>query len=94
VKKFTAILSIGIFALLLASIDSVAQDPGDGAERITAYELKARMDRGENIVIFDVRARESHGETKIKGSIAMPLIELEGRIGEIPFGAIVAAYCT
>ena len=80
--------------LFCASYNAQAAPADQWAERITASELKARIDKGENIVIFDVRARESHGETKIKGSITMPLNELEGRIGEIPFGAVVAAYCT
>lgn len=96
-KKFTAILAIVVIALFCVSFTANAEhehEGGDSAERITPAELKARMDRGENIVIFDVRAREARGETQIKGAVVMPLNELEGRVSEIPFGATIAAYCT
>lgn len=100
-KKISAIFAIAVVVLFCASIGVRAEhEPhpehsgDDGAERITASELKARIDSGENIVIFDVRAREARGATKVKGAITMPLNELEGRLNEIPFGALIAAYCT
>jgi len=83
-------LVLGAGGLNVAS----ASHSKENAARITPGELKALMDKGENIVIFDVRAREARGETRVKGAVTMPLNELEGRIGEIPFGALVAAYCT
>jgi hypothetical protein len=93
-RKLIVILSFAFVVLLFANINVRAEHFDDTAERITASELKARIDRGENVVIFDVRAREAHGETKIKGAVTMPLNELEGRVSEIPFGALVASYCT
>lgn len=89
---------VALFTMTQAASLRAEHEHSDGyvdtAQRITPVELKARMDKGENIVIFDVRAREARGETKIKGAVTMPLNELEHRVSEIPFGALVAAYCT
>ncbi len=93
-RKLNAILFIALVSFVFCAFNAYAQDPDDGAERITAVDLMDRLDKGENIVIFDVRAREARGETKIKGAVTMPLNELGDRIGEIPFGAMIAAYCT
>lgn len=93
-RKLNAVFFIALVSFLFCAFNANAQGPDDGAPRITAVELLARIDKGENIVILDVRARESHEETKIKGAVTMPLNELEARVGELPFGAMIAAYCT
>lgn len=97
-KRLVIICAMVILTMAQVSSLRAEHEQSDGyvdtAARITPGELRARMDKGENIVIFDVRAREARGNTRIKGAVTMPLNELEQRVGEIPFGALVAAYCT
>lgn len=93
-RKFNAVYFIALVLFIFCAFNAYAQGPNDGAQRITAMELFHKVNSGEDVVIFDVRARESHGDTKAKGAVAIPLNELEDRIDEIPFGAIIAAYCT
>ena len=62
------------------------------APRITADELKRRLDEGEDIVIADVRRGSWHrSDVKMKGAIRASFDELVERL---PPGAKVVTYCT
>ncbi len=64
--------------------------------RVTADEVKARLDRGEPLVFLDTRNPTAWAEadTKLPGAIRMPADEVERRLGEIPRGRPVVTYCT
>lgn len=64
--------------------------------RITAPELKDRLDRGESMVIVDLRGDISyHGDgVKVAGAIWIPPDDFEDRYSEIPRGHPVVMYCT
>ncbi len=64
--------------------------------RISAPELKERLDRGEAIVIVDLRSDLGyHGDgIKIAGAIWIPPEDFEERYTEIPRGRPVVMYCT
>lgn len=64
--------------------------------RITKEELKAKMDRQEDVVIVDVRAEDSYNTSnqKIKGALRITLEELERDVKKIPEGREVITYCT
>lgn len=55
-------------------------------------ELLARTERAE-VVVLDVRPREEFEAGHIPGAISIPLNELRTRLGELPRGAEVVAYC-
>lgn len=64
--------------------------------RIAAPELKERLERGEDIVIVDLRSDlslEADG-LKIKGAMHIPPKLFETRYKEIPLGRPVVMYCT
>jgi len=64
--------------------------------RITKEELKAKMDKKEDLVIVDARAEDSYNlsNQKIKGSIRITLDELEKGIKNPPVGKEIITYCT
>jgi rhodanese-related sulfurtransferase len=64
--------------------------------RITAPELKERLDRGDRVVIVDLRSDLSYhvDGVKVAGAIWIPPDEFEERYVEIPSGFPVAMYCT
>ena len=66
------------------------------ATRVTADEVKERMDRGEQFTFVDTRNPQAWGEaeTKLPGAIRVPADEAERRLGEIPRGRAVITYCT
>ena len=69
---------------------------GDGAmssEDMTASELKERLDRGEPIVIVDVREPQEYRINRIEGSKLIPLGELPQRYEELDPNAAIVCQC-
>ena len=58
--------------------------------------LKAKIDKGDKLVILDVRTGTSweNSKVKIKGAIRIPYQEIAKRAGEIPMGSEIVTYCT
>jgi rhodanese-related sulfurtransferase len=93
--KWTYVL-ISFMAILIFWAPSPARSADDGVPRITASELKAKMDKGEDIVIIDVRTgiEYARSEIKIKGAIRIDIFQLENRSKEIPIDKEIITYCT
>jgi len=85
-----------LFALLNQLIVTAAFSATDDVPRITVQELKAKIDKGEDIVILDVRAGREYSESKIriKGATRIPIVQLEVRSNELPRDKEVITYCT
>jgi membrane protein DedA with SNARE-associated domain len=64
--------------------------------RISAPELKELLERGENIVVVDLRSELSYrvDGLKVKGAIHIPPHQFNERYKEIPPGRTVVMYCT
>ena len=52
-------------------------------QEITASELKAKLDAGEDIQLIDVRQPDEHSFAHIVGAKLIPLGEVIARMGEI-----------
>ena len=68
----------------------------DNVPRITVQELKAKMDKGEDLVIVDVRTGDDYerSKIKIKGAVRIPIVKIEERYGELPKDKQIITYCT
>ena len=66
------------------------------ATRVTADEVKERMDRGEQFALVDTRNPQAWGESdaKLPGAIRVPAGELEQHLSEIARDRAVITYCT
>jgi len=66
------------------------------AERITAKELKEKMDSGQELQILDVRNRLDYMKSReaIPGSIRMHVNKLLVRLGELDPAVETVAWCT
>ncbi len=64
--------------------------------RITKEELKAKLDRGEDILIIDVRNETDYGKSNVKipGAIRVTVDELDFRADEFDRNHEVVTYCT
>ena len=64
--------------------------------RISATELKTRLERGEGLVVVDLRSDLSYHSdgVKVAGAIWIPPDDFEERYTEIPCGRPVVMYCT
>ena len=66
------------------------------ATRITADEVKERLDRGEEFAFVDTRNPQawSQSDRKLPNAIRVPAGELEQHLDEIPKDRTVITYCT
>jgi rhodanese-related sulfurtransferase len=64
--------------------------------RITADELRKKLDAGENPVILDLRSSTelAHDPSVILGAIHLGLDEIEKRHGEFPHDRDIIVYCS
>lgn len=60
---------------------------------ITPKELKERLDKGEQLVLLDVREPWEHSLAKIEGSTLIPLGTLPQSMDKLDKGAEIIAYC-
>ena len=89
-RFYTSIIAI-IF--IVAPFIAIASD---GVPRITNETLKAKIEKGEDIIILDVRAGMSYNDSsiKIKGALRIPPNEIEARYKELPMDKEIITYCT
>ncbi|HZG85618.1 metalloregulator ArsR/SmtB family transcription factor [Paenibacillus sp.] len=66
--------------------------PHDALEAIPLTELKARLDRGEALLV-DVRPREEYEAYHIPGAVSIPFDELERHLSSLPADRDIVAYC-
>ena len=64
----------------------------EAPEEISREDLLARATAG-TITVLDVRPRQEHQAAHIPGALSIPLEELSDRLGELPLGREVVAYC-
>lgn len=60
--------------------------------RITARETWQRIQRGENVVVVDVRRAPAHARVRIAGDYHYPKLEYDRRKGELPRDALLVLY--
>ena len=72
----------------------------EAMRRVTADEVKRRMDRGEPVVFVDTRNPQawSQSNEKLPGAIRIPVGEVDRHLNEIPKdareGSWIITYCT
>ena len=67
--------------------------PADGIKRVTTVELRNALEKGEALVV-DVRGDTVYKQNHIKGSISIPLGDVEKRLNELPRDKIIVTYCS
>ncbi len=85
-----------VFAMAVLFVQPLfAASPAE-VTRISVDELKARLDRGDDIVILDVRSPKSYARSmvRIKGAVRIAPRELDRRARELPMGKEIVTYCT
>lgn len=88
-KKISALI-VAAFFLTSVFIGMALAD----VTRITKEELKAKMEKGEKIVILDTRWSYDSSKVKIKGAIRIAPNEVETRYKELPRDKEIITYCT
>src|SRR5438309_4147000 len=65
----------------------------DSLEPVTRAELLRRLQRGEDVVVLDVRPTEEFAAGHLPPALSIPLAELRRRLRELPRDKEVVAYC-
>ncbi|HBH87667.1 MAG TPA: hypothetical protein DDY17_08735 [Syntrophaceae bacterium] len=90
------LLNTLIFFLPLLLLNQLAMtcSANDSVPKITVQELKAKLDRGEDVVILDTRTGRDYADSKIKikGAIRIPIVQLESRYRELPADREIVIY--
>jgi hydroxyacylglutathione hydrolase len=83
-----------VVGYLLGGLESLAARPdlSRATERLGPDVAAARVSRGE-ATLLDVRAPGERGEKWIEGSLAIPLSQLEARMGEVPRDQPLIVHC-
>lgn len=79
----------------VAGLEQLAADYlGDRSKlrTISRDDLRARLRDGD-VVVLDVRPAAEYAAGHIRGAISIPIHDLRSRLGDIPDGADVVAYC-
>jgi rhodanese-related sulfurtransferase len=73
-----------LFGLALAALPAWAQSTAAPAKKTPVDELKARLDKGETVLVIDVRSDEEVRSGTIPGAIHIPMEQLEARMKDVP----------
>jgi rhodanese-related sulfurtransferase len=79
-KRRIATCAVAALALAAAAL---AQRSATARET-KADELKARLDKGEKVLVIDVRSDEEIKTGSIPGAIHIPMEQLEARMKDVP----------
>jgi rhodanese-related sulfurtransferase/DNA-binding transcriptional ArsR family regulator len=85
----------GLAEARLAEVDRVTRaylEERGAMEAVGGDELLRRVKKGE-VTVLDVRPPEEYRAGHIPGAISIPVGELPARLGELPKGREIVAYC-
>lgn len=75
------------------TVTEATTNDSDNVPRITAQELKAKLDAGQ-AAVFDARLQEPYTQQHIAGAISLPEDEVAARLAELPTDKLAVFYCT
>ncbi len=70
-----------------------SEEDADKISQITPIELKERMDKGDNLVLLDIREEIETRICKIEGSVHIPMQEIPSRLSELEMHSDLIIYC-
>jgi len=95
-----AVSLVGIFVMLVAFVylqpeNSVflRKDGNPMINEIRSRDLKARLDKGEQLVLLDVREPEEVAIVQLPGAVHIPMGEVPGRLHELDPDKEMIVYC-
>ncbi|MFN8627425.1 MAG: rhodanese-like domain-containing protein [Candidatus Binatia bacterium] len=62
-------------------------------DQLTPAEVKALLDRGQRLLLLDVREPEEVVCARLAGSVHIPMGEIPGRLHELDPDADIVVYC-
>lgn len=63
------------------------------AQGISSREAKSLLEKNKNIFLLDVRTPQENSQSRLPGSVLIPINEIERRIKEVPRNKTILVYC-
>jgi rhodanese-related sulfurtransferase len=63
------------------------------AQDISSREAKALLEKNRNIFLLDVRTPQENSQSRLPGTVLIPISEFERRIKEVPRNRTIIVYC-
>jgi len=63
------------------------------AQGISSREAKNLLEKNKNIFLLDVRTPQENSQSRLPGSVLIPINEFERRISEVPRNKTILVYC-
>ncbi len=83
-----------LFAVLIAVVVLTASlSQAVGLANVTSRQAQAVMSKNKRVFVLDVRTPDEFRQAHLKGSVLIPLGELNRRVQEIPRDRPVMVYC-
>ncbi len=60
--------------------------------RLSAGEVKARLDREDALILVDVRKESVYARAHIRGAICLPVTDVESRLDQLPAAKLLVFY--
>jgi hypothetical protein len=76
-----------------AQAQPTSQIPFPNVPRISLEETKSKLDSGQ-VVLVDVRSKDSYDKSHAVGAISIPEEEIGSRLNELPRDKEIVLYCT
>ncbi|MPM70285.1 Thiosulfate sulfurtransferase GlpE [bioreactor metagenome] len=98
-KIVLLLLAISLIAFLVMGCSKQAaktdSDKSGGYQKITASAVKSRLDKGEQLIIVDVRTKEEYDDGHIPKSLLIPYDEIEVKAASLlpDKNAAIIVYC-
>ncbi len=86
-----AILLVGVVLTTLFGATIVTAAPG--YKSIMSVEAKKLVEQKKNFYLLDVRTPQEYAQARMKGSVLIPINELERRVHEVPKNRPILVLC-
>ena len=60
--------------------------------RLTVEEVKARLDRGDALILVDVRKESVYARAHIRGAICLPVTDVDSCLDQLPAAKLLVFY--
>ena len=91
-KTLTILLAAIVFLSGINSSYAADTSANENIYRIKAEELKALVDKGETVLIVDVRSANAFMKMHITGALSVPLQQVEAKLAALSTETKIAFY--
>jgi rhodanese-related sulfurtransferase len=78
---------------LIVAADIIKNKMAGHGRGITPMEVKEKLDRGDDVILLDVRSPAEHAEVSIDGATLIPLGMLREKLDTLPKDKEIIAFC-